>query len=104
MTVNLGVDAVYAYRKNNIVQLLITGTYTGNASYGTQTLASGLPEKYRPKDDNISSSFSVVAYITSNPYVVPSRLAVHSNGVIGLNETAMPNGARMCFGVTYIVG
>jgi len=102
LTKNLGLTTVHAVRKNNVVQLYLYGDYTGSPSYSTQILASGLPQKYRPMTAKIGSSFAVVSYITSNPYVVPTRLAIGVDGTIRLNETSMPNGAKIVFTVTYI--
>ena len=98
----LGLTTVHAVRKNNVVQLYLYGDYTGYPSYSTQTLAIGLPQKYRPLTNEIASSFAVVSYITSSPFVVPTRLAVSTDGTIRLNETSMPNGAKIVFTITYI--
>lgn len=102
MTLYLGVNSVKAIRKNNIVQLEIFGTYSGNATYGGQTLATGLPQKYRPLANETTSSFSVVAYNTSSPYVIPSRLAITTEGNISLQETAMPRNSSIRFQVMYL--
>lgn len=102
LTKSLGLSRVIAFRRNNIVQLWLYGDYTGQPSVGTQTLASGVPQKYRPYAPDISNSFAVVSYISSNPYVVPSRVALNGNGDILLSETSMPNGAKIVFGFCYI--
>ena len=102
LTKYLGLTTVYAVRKNNVVQLMLYGDYTGSQSLTTQTFATGLPQKYKPMSDQIASSFAVVSYISTSPYVVPSRLAIGVDGTIRLNETSMPNGAKIVFTVTYI--
>jgi hypothetical protein len=100
VTKSLGVSLVQAFRKNNIVYLYIEGSYTGNATYGSQTIISGLPQKYRP---SYGISFSVVAYKTSSPFVMPSRIIVQTNGIVSLGETSMSASCKMTFGLTYFV-
>lgn len=100
VTKGLGVSSVKAFRKNNIVYLYINGGYTGSATYGTQTIITGLPQKYRPSYD---TTFSVVSYKDSSPYVVPSRLLIQPDGAVKIGETSMSTGCAMTFGVTYIV-
>ena len=102
MTLYLGVNSVKAIRKNNIVQLEIFGTYSGNATYSGQTLATGLPQKYRPIANETTASFSVVAYNTSGTYVIPSRLGITTGGDIMLQETAMPRNSSIRFQVMYL--
>ena len=102
LTRNLGVSVVQAFRKNNIVHLYIYGSYTGSPSLSTQNLLSGLPQKYRPRIEELCQGFPVCAYTTNGSYLVLSRIGIKANGGVVLQETAMPNNSTMTFSVMYI--
>jgi hypothetical protein len=99
LNLNLGVTQVLVCRKNNLVNVLIQGTYTGGPTYQTQELISNLPDKYKA---SISQTFAVVSYNTSQPYVQPSRIQVIDNH-IDLTETDMVAGTLLRIGFIYMV-
>ena len=99
VTLNFGVTNVLVCRKNNLVNVLIQGTYTGSPTCETQGLISNLPYKYKA---SISQTFAVVSYNTSQPYVLPSRIQVIDNH-IDLTETDMITGTFLRIGFIYMV-
>ena len=87
-------------RKDNLVYLIASGTYTGTQTYNNQTIIEGLPEKYRPSINHYSVS---TAYTTSGNYVYPSRVQVSTNGNISISECGFPRNSGMRISLLYFV-
>lgn len=94
---SLGVKSVTACRRNNLVYIYIYGTYTGSPTTATQSVVSGLPDKYLPK---FEQTFCVASYASGN-FVYPSRIIVTGNCIF-IGETSMPNGSEIRMGFIYI--
>ena len=100
VTKYFGVSSVQITRKDNLVYLIASGTYTGTQTYNNQTIIEGLPEKYRPSINQYSVS---TAYTTSGNYVYPSRVQVSVNGNISINECGFPRNSNMRISLLYFV-
>ena len=95
----LGANDVSAYKKNNMIYLHIQGNYTGTQTSTTQRLLEGLPQKYRPKIQQIAVG---LAYNSVSPNVYTARLVVYPDGHIDMSESGFPNNAVMRIGILYV--
>ena len=100
VTLYLGANTVYARRKNNIVYLYISGTYTGNPSNSTQLFIEGLPQKYRPKQD--IDGLALLGY-NATQYATVARSKIGTNGNVSILETSWANGTAIRCGLIYFV-
>ena len=94
-----GVTTVKAYRKQNMVYLFFSGTYTGTPTSGTQGFVDGLPSKYRPPQE--FNGFAMGGYNGNG--AIFGRGSVSPNGTVLLQETAWTNGAAIRSCMIYFV-
>jgi hypothetical protein len=98
VTKSLGVTDVVAFRKNNIVYMYISGTYTGGQTTSTQRLLSGIPVKYRPA---VGQSVVLTGY-NSSQYVSFGRAVIYSDGNMDLGETNWVRGTALRAGFIFM--
>ena len=99
VTKSLGVTDVVAYRKNNMVYMYLSGTYTGSQTTSTQRLLSGIPVKYRPV---AGQSVALLGYNNSQ-YVTIGRGVIYSDGDMNLSETNWVRGTTIRAGFVYMI-
>ena len=100
VTKYLGATGVNVSRKNNIVYLAISGTYTGTQTTTTQQILSGLPEKYRP---SFEQSGACMSYASGGNYIYISRLRVGTDGTVYLAECGFPRNSTMRISILYMI-
>lgn len=95
----LGATDVFVCRRNNMVYMYISGTYTGSPTTSTQSFITGIPEKYRP---TIWQSVVLLGYNATQRTTV-GRGVLYGDGSLELGETSWANGTLIRAGFIYMI-
>ena len=99
VTKYLGVSDVIVCRKNNMVYMYVSGTYTGSPTTSTQQFITNIPSKYRP---TIGQSVVLLGYNATQRTTV-GRGFLYGDGRLELGETSWISGTLIRAGFVYMI-